>query len=115
MPQLAGDIYLTDAGIETDLIFNHGIDLPAFAAFPLLDTADGRRVLTGYYRAHLEVAQQHGLGFVFEAPTWRANTDWGRAVGYDPSALDRINRDAIEMLFELSGDATGSTVVSGCI
>ena len=25
LPQLSGDTFLTDAGIETDLIFNHGI------------------------------------------------------------------------------------------
>ena len=23
LPQLSGDIFLTDAGVETDLIFNH--------------------------------------------------------------------------------------------
>jgi len=25
LPQLSGDVFLTDAGVETDLIFNHGI------------------------------------------------------------------------------------------
>ena len=33
---------LTDAGIETVLVFEEGIDLPHFAAFPLVDTAAGR-------------------------------------------------------------------------
>jgi len=28
LPQLAGDLYLTDGGLETTLYFNHGIDLP---------------------------------------------------------------------------------------
>src|SRR5712671_1245060 len=27
LPQLSGDIFLTDAGVETDLIFNHGIEI----------------------------------------------------------------------------------------
>jgi homocysteine S-methyltransferase len=115
IPLLSDEIYLTDSGIETDLIFNHGIDLPAFAAFPLLDSANGRGVLTDYYRAHLAVAQRHRLGFVLEAPTWRANTDWGRVVGYDQTALTRINTDAIEMMRNLSRDAVGPVVVSGCI
>jgi homocysteine S-methyltransferase len=84
IPQLADEVYLTDAGIETDLTFNYGIDLPAFAAFPLLDTTDGREVLLDYYRKHLEVAQRHRLGFVLEAPTWRANTDWGTSGGLRP-------------------------------
>ena len=27
LPQLSGELFLTDAGLETDLIFNHGIDV----------------------------------------------------------------------------------------
>lgn len=33
LPQLAGDMFLTDAGIETDLIFNHGIERGEFMAY----------------------------------------------------------------------------------
>ena len=33
---------LTDAGLETVLVFDEGIDLPHFAAFPLVDSEDGR-------------------------------------------------------------------------
>jgi S-methylmethionine-dependent homocysteine/selenocysteine methylase len=36
-------------------------------------------------------------------------------VGYDQAALARINADAIEMMRDLSRDADGPTVVSGCI
>ena len=36
LPQLSGDVFLTDAGVETDLIFNHGIEIREFAAFTLL-------------------------------------------------------------------------------
>jgi homocysteine S-methyltransferase len=50
LPQLSGQTYLTDSGLETDLIFNHGIDLPSFASFPLLENADGRAKLVAYYR-----------------------------------------------------------------
>lgn len=32
LPQLYGDMHLNDAGLETDLIFNHRIDTPEFAA-----------------------------------------------------------------------------------
>jgi homocysteine S-methyltransferase len=107
-------IYLTDSGLETDLIFNHGVELAAFAAFPLLDDSAGRALLAAYYREHLAVAQSAGLGFVFEAPTWRANTDWGRAVGYDEPGLDRINERAIAFLAELAVDVEPA-VISGCI
>ena len=29
---------------------------------------------------------------MLEAPTWRANPDWGERLGYDATALDRVNR-----------------------
>ena len=36
LPQMNGDIFLTDGGIETTLIFHQGFELPYFAAFDLL-------------------------------------------------------------------------------
>ena len=33
--------WVTDGGLETDLIFNQGVDLPEFASFPLVDATDG--------------------------------------------------------------------------
>ncbi len=36
LPQLGGELFLTDGGIETSLIFHDGLDLPLFAAFDLL-------------------------------------------------------------------------------
>jgi homocysteine S-methyltransferase len=115
-PGSRGDqIYLTDAGIETDLIFHRGVELIDFAAFPLLESGAGRRVLAEYYRDHLYVAAEHGFGFVFEAPTWRANPDWGRALGYDQAALDRSNESAIAFLSELAIEAEGPSILSGCV
>ena len=32
LPQLAGDLFLTDGGIETTLMFLEGLELPRFAA-----------------------------------------------------------------------------------
>ncbi len=32
LPQLTGDFFLTDAGIETDIIFNKGVEIREFAA-----------------------------------------------------------------------------------
>ena len=46
LPQLSGDVFLTDACVETDLIFNHGIEIREFAAHTLLPTSEGRAALT---------------------------------------------------------------------
>lgn len=101
LPQLADQIYLTDTGLETDLIFHHHCDLPCFAAFTVLDTVAGRRLLERYYRSHVELAITHRVGFVMDTPTWRANTDWGARLGYGPGELRAANQAAVAFLGNL--------------
>lgn len=95
---------LTDSGLETWLVFHRGIDLPDFAAFPLLDGAEGRALLGEYFREHLQIAAESGAALVLETPTWRASADWGARLGYDADALDRLNRDAVAFLRSLGAD-----------
>ena len=79
----------------------NGLDLPCFASFPLLDTADGRTRLKEYFKPYLQSAKQHGTGFVLDTVTWRANTDWGAKLDYSQADLDRINRDSVDFAKEL--------------
>ena len=117
LPQTTGAVLLTDSGLETTLIFDEGLELPAFAAYPLLDSVEGRETLRRYYRRHLEIARDHDTGFLLEAPTWRASRDWGAELGHGPEALARFNREAIALLCDLRGEEPGSApiVVSGNI
>ena len=118
LPQRRGGIFLTDGGMETTLIFHEGVDLPHFAAFVLLDSAEGREQLKQYYAAYLTVARDHGVGFVLDSPTWRANTDWGAKLGYDASALKAINVRSIAFLQELRTEwerPNAPCVISGAI
>ena len=74
LPQLSAvRPYLTDGGLETTLVFCQGLDLPDFAAFLLLDTAEGRVGLVACCTPYLDVAERSGSGFVPDTPTWRAN------------------------------------------
>lgn len=108
--------YLTDSGLETTLVFHDGLALPAFAAFPLLETVTGRARLERYYREHADLARDNGFGFVFEAPTWRANPDWAKTLGYEGEALARVNREAIAFCRALAAEyAEMPTLVSGQI
>lgn len=75
LPQLARRLFLTDGGLETTLVFHKGIDLPCFAAFDLMRDREGRALIADYYRPYLEIARQHGTGFVLESATWRASRD----------------------------------------
>jgi S-methylmethionine-dependent homocysteine/selenocysteine methylase len=94
--------YVSDGGLETDLIFNRGVDLPEFASFPLVEDERGRTLLRAYYDGYAEIARRAGAGLTLESPTWRANPEWGARVGYDAAALDRVNRAAISFLRQLS-------------
>src|SRR5689334_15990335 len=94
---LAGTDWVTDGGLETDLIFNHGVDLPEFASFPLVEDAAGRDLLQSYYAGYAAIAAAADLGLLVETPTWRSNPDWGRVLGYDTAALDRVNQAAVAL------------------
>lgn len=89
---------VTDAGLETWLLFQRGVDLPAFAAYPLVDTHDGRALLGEYYRRYAEIAAGVGAGVVLEAPTWRANPDWAATLGHDRAELARLIDASIELV-----------------
>ncbi|MCW2760811.1 MAG: Homocysteine S-methyltransferase [Marmoricola sp.] len=117
LPQLTADaVYLSDGGLETTLVFRDGIDLPDFAAFPLLDSDDGRSRIAGYFTPYFDVAEAAGTGFVLDTPTWRANRDWGRRLGYDDTALAEANRRSVDYIAELAGTRPAvPTVLNGVI
>ncbi|MGP9814103.1 homocysteine S-methyltransferase family protein [Rhodopseudomonas sp. NSM] len=101
LPQCRDGLFLTDGGMETTLIFQEGIDLPHFASFVLLGSADGRARLERYYETYLTIAREQRTGFVLDTPTWRANADWGARLGYDAAALRAVNLAAVELLAPL--------------
>lgn len=92
---------VTDAGLETWLVFHRGIDLPAFAAYPLAATPAGRELLTEYYRAFADIASAAGAAVQLEAPTWRANPDWARQLGHGRRELGTLIDRAIGVVAEV--------------
>jgi S-methylmethionine-dependent homocysteine/selenocysteine methylase len=118
LPQLADGLFLTDGGIETTLVFLEGFELPYFAAFHLMANERGQNALRDYYRRYVAIATAHGLGFIFESPTWRASTDWAEKLGYSPLALTDINRKSIQLMVELRNaheTKAAPMVISGCV
>ena len=118
LPQLDGGLFLTDGGIETTLIFHHGLELPLFAAFDLLKDDEGTEQLRLYYAPYAISARDRGVGLVLESPTWRASPGWAAQLGYSPEQLDALNRKAIALMEELRAEYAASTapiVISGCV
>jgi S-methylmethionine-dependent homocysteine/selenocysteine methylase len=96
-----GDLWLTDAGLETELVFKDGLELPCFSAAPLLDSESGRDRLHRYYTDFVELASQHGLGLVLETATWRVSPDWVPRLDLDDEAAARIHREGVALLQRL--------------
>jgi homocysteine S-methyltransferase len=109
---------LTDGGLETTLIYDHGIKLPHFAAFVLLNKPYYQKVIMNYYQDYLKLAKKHKTGFILESATWRASSDWGYKLGYEPKELSKLNKLAIHQLHNLRNqyaEDLEEILVSGCI
>lgn len=98
LPTCGGAPFLADGGLETYLLFKEGFDLPYFSSLTLLERRDGIVGLRNYYQRFLDIARQHGAGFVLDAPTWRASPDWGETLGFDLAKLAGLNARAIELI-----------------
>jgi S-methylmethionine-dependent homocysteine/selenocysteine methylase len=117
LPQLDGGLFLTDGGIETVLIYHHGLELPLFAAFDLLKDDAGTEQLRLYYAPYALIAKERAIGLVLEGPTWRASPGWGRQLGYGEEELRQLNRKAIALMEEIRAEYQGAApiVISGCM
>jgi len=101
LPQLGGDLFLTDAGVETDLIFNRGIEIREFAAHTLLSDPLGRAALKHYFEGFLGLAVQQKTGFVLDSVTWKAHRHWAKALGASIAELKEANEESIRFIADL--------------
>ena len=118
LPQLDGGLFITDAGLETTLIFHDGIDLPYFASYALLRDREGTERLRQYFALYGRLARDNKVGLILDSPTWRASADWARKMGYSEAELATANEKSIELLAEIRDDyETDSSpiVLGGCV
>jgi homocysteine S-methyltransferase len=109
LPQMSGDVFLTDAGVETDLIFNHGIEIREFAAFTLLPTPEGRAGLTRYFEGFLDLARERNAGFILDSVTWKAHAHWAKSLGADTAELRAANEESIRFIADLRARYSANT------
>jgi homocysteine S-methyltransferase len=117
VPWPASGTVVTDGGLETWLIFHRGIELPEFAAYPLVATESGRRVLAEYYDRYSAIAAAAGAHVVLEAPTWRANPDRAERLGHDRAEVGTLIDAAVSVVTDARDRfaGTGSFVVGGAV
>lgn len=98
LPQLNGGLFLSDAGLETDLIFNHGIRIHEFAAHTLLLSEAGRDALTRYFESFLTLARNVNAGFILHSATWKAHRHWAQALGSTVGELKAANQESLRFI-----------------
>lgn len=118
LPHQTDDIFLTDGGTETWLIYKRGFELPEFSAFHLLNDKRATGALREYYTAFANIAVNLGTPFIFDSLTYRASRDWGALLGYSSEGLAEMNHKCFELYRECAAEAglaTENIVISGCI
>jgi S-methylmethionine-dependent homocysteine/selenocysteine methylase len=118
LPQMQGEKFVTDGGLETVLVFQKQVELPLFAAFPLLSDDQGVATLRDYYQAYIDLALRNHTGLILDTATWRASRGWGEQLGYSAADLKRLIQRNVELLLELRDrHATADTpmVINGVI
>lgn len=118
LPHLTGQIFLTDGGLETDMIFNRGQDLPEFASHTLFGSPEGALELERYFKAYLYLADRMRAGFILDTATWRAQSGFADALRVEVGELEEANRTAASfamMMRDTYGSKRAPVLVNGVI
>lgn len=116
LPHESDKNFLVYAGTGTDLIFNHGVELPGFASFPLLEKPETRKILANQMRDLAQLSAELDMGCILDAPTWMANSDRAAPLGYTAHRLREVNIDGVALMEEVrQGSDRDDVLVSACI
>jgi len=117
-PGRSETIYLSDGGLQTDLIYHHGFQIPSFAAHTLLADDRGREAVRHYFEGFLTLARTTGSGFLLDTQTWKAHACWAGELGHSEADLRRINGEAAAFANRLRDAFSGNDgpiVLSGTL
>ncbi len=101
-PAGSGEVFLTEGGSETEIMYRHGFELPEFAMFTLLDDPKAVPIMRDMFCAQLDVAAEFGLSFLLTGIDYRASPDWGAKLGYSAQGLADANLAAIAFLRDIA-------------
>lgn len=116
LPNDSDPLFLTEAGIETTLMYKKGWELRHFCLFELLK--DDRFVddLIAYHRGLIEVAQEFGVGHLLDGVHYRSSPDWGSLLGMSPAELEDLTLKGLDIYAELSREyaSEAAPIPVGC-
>jgi S-methylmethionine-dependent homocysteine/selenocysteine methylase len=116
LPQPNDTLFLTEAGIETTLMYKNGWTLRHFCLFELLQDDRFLEDLRNYHSRLIEVALEHKVGHLLDGVHYRASPDWGALLGLSEAQLADLTAKGIELYKDLSREyATADTPIPvGC-
>ncbi|MBT0587061.1 homocysteine S-methyltransferase family protein [Alteromonas oceanisediminis] len=116
LPHQSNDLFITDGGLETDLIFNRNVELPYFAAFTALSNDVSKHHMCEYFQAYFDLAKQQCVSLIVDTPTWRASSDWIKRVESESRSVERINAECVSFVKTLqSVNSDTRSVINGVI
>jgi homocysteine S-methyltransferase len=100
--QNTDELFLTDGGPETEIMYRYGYELPQFAMFPLLDNPKAEEALKGMFQSYLDTVAKHKFSALMGGLDYRASPDWGQLLGYSREGLAEMQLRSIEFLRDVA-------------
>lgn len=116
LPNDTDTLFLTEAGIETTMMYKKGWELNHFCLFELLQHDKFVADVRSYHARIIEVALEHNIGHILDGLHYRASPDWGTLLGMSAQQLADLTTKGLEIYAELSREyATEDTPIPvGC-
>ncbi len=116
LPEANDRLFLTEAGIETTMMYKKDWEFRHFCLFELLQNDRFVDDLRTYHTGLIEVAVEHKVGHLLDGVHYRASPDWGALLGMSEQQLADLTAKGIEIYSELSQEyATEDTPIPvGC-
>ncbi len=116
LPNTSDTLFLTEAGIETTLMYKKGWELNHFCLFELLQHDRFVADVRTYHARIIEVALKHKTGHILDGLHYRASPDWGALLGMPAQQLADLTAKGLDIYTDLSREyATEDTPIPvGC-
>lgn len=99
-----GRLWLTEGGVETEIMYRWGHELPQFAMFTLIENPTARDDMRGMMRRFLDVVAELDEAAFMSGFDYRASPDWGALLGYSAEGLAEANTACIAFLQDLASE-----------
>ena len=116
LPSTKDQLFLTEAGIETTMMYKKGWELNHFCLFELLQHDKFVVDIRSYHARIIELALKYKIGHLLDGLHYRASPDWGALLGMSAQQLADLTVKGLDIYTELSREyATEDTPIPvGC-